>query len=113
MITVEEYTRKNSEAWELLDKFMPKQTDGSLGSILSRVSRETDCLVRDLKGKARRQPLSRARQLFMFRAKSAGFSQSAIARFLGVDHTSVIHGVRTIQAVRDGKVKPYMDAELK
>jgi chromosomal replication initiation ATPase DnaA len=43
----------------------------------------------------RRQPEVRWRQEFMWRAYQTGlFSYPTIGRFLGKDHTSVVHGVR-------------------
>lgn len=52
----------------------------------------------DLLGKDRAARLVRPRQLFMLRAAEAGFSTMRIGRFLGRDHTTVMHGIRAARA---------------
>lgn len=67
----------------------------TMADIIERVSLETGIPIAELKSPGRRRPITYARQDFMARARATGrFSFAQIGRFLGRDHTTIVHGVR-------------------
>ncbi len=77
--------------------------DVSMTDILNLVAAQTGMTAERLKGSSRARPLVRYRQIFMFLARAhTRKSFPAIARFLnGRDHTTVLHGVRSITVLRE------------
>lgn len=63
----------------------------TMDAILYRVAWETGVPVDLIRGDRRTAKIARARQTFMRDAHEAGKSYSAIGRFLGRDHSTVIH----------------------
>lgn len=73
-----------------------------MGEILKEVCRKYGFSVLDIKSMRRQGPLVRARFEFMWRAKKeTKRSLPEIGRFLGKDHTTVLHGVRRFQDMID------------
>lgn len=52
-----------------------------------------------LLSKARFRPYPELRQKFMVKAFEAGYSKSAIGRFLNLNHATVMHGIKKIKAL--------------
>lgn len=89
------------------------KTKATLSALILRVSEQTDVPIDTLKGPRREKHIARARQLFMYRAHKRGFSTPQVGRFLGDrDHTTVLCGIRRIEAVKRGEVQPVYEAEL-
>lgn len=110
-MNIQEYTRSQSEARELVFRnLIPSR----MLQIANRVCWETDVSLADLKGPCRERHLVRARWVFMRRAHSEGISTTRIGRFLGNrDHTTVLHGLRQMKLIRDGEIPHYHEAELR
>jgi len=67
----------------------------SMADIIADVSKRTGVPVHDIKGPSRFRSIVRARHMFMTEAYETGrFSLPQIGRFLGRDHTTVLHGIR-------------------
>lgn len=66
---------------------------GRLKALLAEHALASGFDAAELRGRGRTADISRARQAFMLAAHEAGFSLSAIGRFLGRDHTSVRFGI--------------------
>lgn len=66
--------------------------------IAIEVSAETGIPVADIYGRSRRAPIVRARRMVWQRARSQGLSLPQIGRTTGHDHTTVLHGLRRIEA---------------
>jgi len=64
-------------------------------TILADISSETGFTIEQLKSDRCRSALCCARQRFMAEAYATGrFSLPQIGRFIGRDHTTVLHGIR-------------------
>lgn len=66
----------------------------TMASLLEGVAFRYGLTVADLKGPRYTWRLAHPRQEFMYEARLIGKSYPQIGRFLGRDHTTVIHGVR-------------------
>ena len=66
-------------------------------AIAEQVAMDLGLSLDEILGPTRRQPITRARQLIMYRAHQAGHSLSHIGRCLNRDHTSVLWGIRRIE----------------
>ena len=66
----------------------------SLVQIASSVARDNGLTLDELRSKSRENAISHPRQHAFALMTEAGFSASRIARFFGVDHTTVCHGVK-------------------
>ena len=76
------------------------QKRGVVYQIACAVSVETGLPVADILGRRRFQSHVEARQLVMYLAKQQGLSYSKIARAMGLDHTTIMHGVKAEAARR-------------
>lgn len=63
-------------------------------AIVERVAEDAGVKTADILGESRIQPVAHARQRVYAVARDAGFSLTHIARAMGRDHTSIIHGIR-------------------
>ncbi len=112
MITIEDYSRTHSEIWALLETKAPLARP-PWALILAEVSLQTGVSVADMKGPRKFRYMARARQLYYWRAHMAGIPFAQIGRGCGDrDHTTVMSGIKVIEAVRRGEKKPIYDAEL-
>lgn len=66
--------------------------------IAEYVAREHGVAIADILSDSRIRRVTRARQEVMRRAVEAGFSLGRVGRFLGRDHTTVLHGVNAARA---------------
>lgn len=65
-------------------------------------ARETGIGPLDIYSRCRRRPITRARWRAIELAAARGLSKSAIARAMGIDHTSVMHALRSIHHTQNG-----------
>lgn len=66
--------------------------------VLTAVSLETMIAVSDIRGPSRHAPFKRARHLFFWIGCAVcGHRPTDVARFLGKDHTTVLHAVKRIR----------------
>jgi len=70
-----------------------------LPQIVGRVAKVAGVKVEELMRAGRTQRIAHARFCCYYMAYDLGMSYKEIGRFFGCDHTSVIHGVRSIQAL--------------
>lgn len=70
-----------------------------IGQLIAEASRETGYTPQEIVGHSRKQPLARTRQWVMWKARQEGYSLEQIGRVLNRDHTTVLHGVRKIEAI--------------
>lgn len=66
--------------------------------IAASVAADNGLTLAELRGDIRAFEVSRPRQYAMKLMADAGHSQSAIGRFFGRDHTTVMHGIRAAKA---------------
>lgn len=71
------------------------QHQHTVHSIIDAVAAQTGIPARQIMSRDRDAPTARARQIVMYEARKAGLSYPQIAKVMGRDHTSIIHGVRT------------------
>ena len=86
-----------------------KQNDGEelllIRDIIAEVADEFQLFPSDIVSHKRRSKIVKARQKAMWRARQeTDASYLKLARIFKRDHTTVIHGVRCWEAIRDGKV---------
>lgn len=112
-MNVQDYTRKNSEAWELVSRLLLSGNGPTISEIAFRVAAETGVTVAEMRTSTRVRSVARARQVAMFRARREGKTLEAIGRFFNRDHTTVLHAVALIERVKAGKIAPVYQAELK
>ena len=62
--------------------------------LIDAVSAETGIPAKQIRGRCRKAHIVRARQIVMYEARQLGLSYPQIARAMGKDHTTIIHGVR-------------------
>lgn len=70
----------------------------SMRRIAIDVAMKHQITIEELTGPKRHHRQAHPRQEAMFRMKRSGYSHSAIGRFFGRDHTTVMHGVRAHEA---------------
>lgn len=70
----------------------------SMRDIAAEVAAEYGMTVADLKRRSRCHWISHTRQEAMRRMFDAGYSLPQIGRLFGLDHTTVLHGVRAARA---------------
>lgn len=80
-------------------------TPTDLNDILRASAAFCDMTPEDIKSKTRVQKYVRARVLFMVKARNHGHSLKAIGRFIGRDHSTVIHAI-------DNKYKHLDDMDI-
>lgn len=73
-----------------------------MAEISAMVAADNGLTVAELCGPGRAWDIVRPRQYAMMLMADAGHSQVAIGRFLGRDHTTVMHGIRAARARMDG-----------
>lgn len=82
-----------------------REISGGFEPIVQRVCREvcdeTGVSLNALRGRSREQAIVQIRHLAMYAAHERGASLSQIGRYLGRDHTTVLHGVRAEAARRE------------
>lgn len=71
--------------------------------LLRQCAERHDLEPNTLLAPTRKRCVSWPRQEFMARAREAGFSTPQIGRFLGVDHSTVLHGSRAAWAREVGR----------
>ena len=86
-----------------------KQNDGEelllIRDIIAEVADEFQLFPSDIVSHKRRSKIVKARHKAMWRARQeTDASYLKLARIFKRDHTTVIHGVRCWEAIRDGKV---------
>ena len=86
-----------------------KQNNGEelllIRDIIAEVADEFQLFPSDIVSHKRRSKIVKARQKAMWRARQeTDASYLKLARIFKRDHTTVIHGVRCWEAIRDGKV---------
>lgn len=73
----------------------PRSVRAVMQPILEHVERETGATVAEMTGRCREYRVSHPRQRAMFLAHhQGGLSKVQIARFFGVDHSTVYQGIR-------------------
>lgn len=81
---------------------MYRQDRPEMAAIVQDVSNKTGVSVKDLCGHSRKRPIARARQLAMWQLRRQGIPLTAIGAILGGrDHTTVIHGIKTINRLME------------
>lgn len=70
------------------------QNRHTVHQIIDAVAEATGIPAKRILGTNRDAPTARARQIVMYEARQAGLSYPQIARAMGKDHTTIIHGVR-------------------
>lgn len=73
-------------------------TSQLLSRVVGLVSTETGFLKPEIRGKSRIADIARARHLTWLKLTELGVSASAIGRAFHVDHTTVLHGVKSIKS---------------
>lgn len=68
------------------------------------VARATGVDPKDILSSSRRQPAAHARQALFLLAHEAGMGASAIGRYAGRDHSTVLSGIKAARARRDAQV---------
>jgi chromosomal replication initiation ATPase DnaA len=68
--------------------------------LAARIAAHYGLTVDDFRSPIRRRPIAWPRQEFMLAAHEAGFSMPQIGRFLGRDHTTILHGIRAARKRR-------------
>ena len=65
-----------------------------MAQIAIDVAADNGLTLAELRSKRREYAVSRPRQFAMLEMSKAGFPANSIARFFGVDHTTVLHGIK-------------------
>lgn len=73
---------------------------GKINEIVQQVSDLTCISVKDIMGKSRKAPITKARHLVWFVARQQGMTLQQIARAFDRDHTTVLHGIQREEAAR-------------
>lgn len=68
---------------------------GRLATIVQEVSQETGIKWTSILSNKRTRHIAHARQLVMYVARREGFTLGEIGAFLGRDHTTIMHGIRS------------------
>jgi hypothetical protein len=72
--------------------------------ILARICAATGVSLTELRGEGRSQPVALARQFAAWMlVNKRGLSLNEAGRFLNRDHTTILHAVRAIDAIMDGR----------
>jgi len=86
------------------DKNTEKEGDLFIRDIIAEVADEFQLFPSDIVSHKRRSKIVKARHKAMWRARQeTDASYLKLARIFKRDHTTVIHGVRCWEAIRDGK----------
>ena len=85
---------------KLLKKIAKDSRRGHVRSLVAEASKHTGCTVDEILGYSRKRQIARARQWVMWRARKDGLTYGQIAHALNRDHTTIIHGVKTIEALQ-------------
>ena len=87
------------------DKIDDGEENMFIRDIIAEVADEFQLFPSDIVSHKRRSKIVKARQKAMWRARQeTDASYLKLARIFKRDHTTVIHGVRCWEAIRDGKV---------
>ena len=87
------------------DRSTEREGDVFIRDIIAEVADEFQLFPSDIVSHKRRSKIVKARQKAMWRARQeTDASYLKLARIFKRDHTTVIHGVRCWEAIRDGKV---------
>jgi len=89
------------------------QTGPGIAEAIAATARATGFATADLYGRGRDRRLAAARQVAIWRARrSTGASSPALGRHFGRDHTTVLHAVRRVEALRarHGGYRDFTDA---
>ena len=87
------------------DRATEREGDVFIRDIIAEVADEFQLFPSDIVSHKRRSKIVKARQKAMWRARQeTDASYLKLARIFKRDHTTVIHGVRCWEAIRDGKV---------
>lgn len=70
-----------------------------IARLIAEVSAETGVSQPNIRGRQRKRPIARARQLVMYRARMADISFSEIGRVMGRHHTTVMHDVEIMEHI--------------
>lgn len=80
----------------------------NLEGILSEVSGKANIPVETLKMKTRKREIVEARQIYFKRAKrETSFSLASIGALVGKDHATVLHGIKTVNNVKELSERYY------
>jgi len=86
------------------DRATEKEGDVFIRDIIAEVADEFQLFPSDIVSHKRRSKIVKARHKAMWRARQeTDASYLKLARIFKRDHTTVIHGVRCWEAIRDGK----------
>ena len=86
------------------DKSTEREGDVFIRDIIAEVADEFQLFPSDIVSHKRRSKIVKARHKAMWRARQeTDASYLKLARIFKRDHTTVIHGVRCWEAIRDGK----------
>jgi chromosomal replication initiation ATPase DnaA len=94
---------KLSPAEVALCRAVKSTTTDELTALLAKVSDACGVSVDAIRGDSTARTIAFARQTYMFIALERGFSSVEIGRFLGRDHTTVLHGAGKIRAMVETK----------
>lgn len=77
------------------DRAAIRYRPGRMAQIVQQVSQETGIRWTSIMSNKRTRHIAHARQLVMYVARREGFTLGEIGAFLGRDHTTIMHGVRS------------------
>ena len=87
------------------DKNTEREGDVFIRDIIAEVADEFHLFPSDIVSHKRRSKIVKARHKAMWRARQeTNASYLKLARIFKRDHSTIIHGVRCWEAIRDGKV---------